>query len=369
MSTAPFKTPAFGYFPRTEFTAEVKRRMMDFSTNIALFAPRRRGKTTWTLLELQPAAAAWGLEFVYINLWANLADPVGVLAQGLEVAAGLRPADPSTGEISAEITASIFTLKARKDYPPVTHEIAGRIADAMAALAAKPRKTLLVIDEFQALTDADKNNVAIAALRTVLESYGDTILALFTGSKRSTLARMFREQTAPLLEQAKLLDMPELERDFVEDRLVRFRDLTGAQLDLKAVMTAFEGLGRSPLLLNEALKEMAVREGLALDDAIIELIEKHGTEDYGVQIAKLPALDKAILARIAKDQKPYADLDRLPRKRDDAPPVSRTLVQAAIKRLEKAQLIEARDGHKTGWAIPDPLLARWISRVAFGRAA
>lgn len=70
MKTIPFKTPAFGYFTRPAFTAQVGKRMVEFGTNLALFAPRRRGKTTWALLELQPATEAWKVEFAYINLWA-----------------------------------------------------------------------------------------------------------------------------------------------------------------------------------------------------------------------------------------------------------------------------------------------------------
>ncbi len=93
MNTIPHKTPPFGYFPRPDFTEQVHHRMVEFRTNLALFAPRRRGKTTWALLELHPATAAWGLEFAYLNLWANRSDPVGVLAKGLEMAAGLRPDD------------------------------------------------------------------------------------------------------------------------------------------------------------------------------------------------------------------------------------------------------------------------------------
>jgi len=40
-----------------------------------------------------------------------------------------------------------------------------------------------------------------------------------------------------------------------------------------------------------------------------------------------------------------------------------TTAQAAMKRLEKLRLIEAKIDSKTGWVIPDPLLERWMRRA------
>lgn len=364
MASIPFKPPAFGYFPRPLFTDEVRKRMVEFGTHLALFAPRRRGKTTWVLIELQEAVAAWGLEFVYINLWVNRSDPVGVLAKGLEIGAGMRPDDGSAGEVRAEVNAAIFKIAGKRTYPKVTTDTADRLAAAMNAIAKRPRRTLLVIDEFQAIAEADKDGVAVAALRTALEHHGEKIVALFTGSERSTLARMFRNKTAPLLNQAKLIDLPELERDFVEDRVAGFERKTRRRLAVADVARAYAELGRSPLLLNEALTELAVRDAITLDTAVSDLIEARGAEDYGIQIAALPRLDRALLERIAKERKPYSDLDGLTTDAAAKKPVTTAAAQAAIKRLEKKGLIEARLHHKTGWVIPDPLLGRWLKRDA-----
>lgn len=364
MKPIPFKTPAFGYFPRPAFTDQVGKRMVEFGTNLALFAPRRRGKTTWALLELQPAAAAWKVEFAYINLWSDRSDPVGVLAKGLEIAAGIRVGDGSTREIEGSVSAGLFGVKARKAFPKVTTEITDRLKAAMAALAARERRTLLVIDEFQAIAEADTAGVAIGAFRTALETHGDKVVALFTGSERSTLAKMFRAQTDPLLDQAKLIELPELEEDFAKDRAIALKERTGIELSEKDVFRAFVALGKSPLLLNEALTEMAVHANLTLDAAVAELIETRGAADYGVQVASLPDIDRALLTRIASGKKPYTDLDELPWKPETPEKRRVPTAQAAIKRLRQKGLIEERLHHKTGWIIPDPLLQKWILRLA-----
>lgn len=363
MDAIPHKTPPFGYFPRPEFTEQVRRRMVEFRTNLALFAPRRRGKTTWALLELQPATAAWGLEFAYLNLWANRSDPVGVLAKGLEIAAGLRPDDGSTREAEAEIAASLFKVRAKKVYPPVTPDIMDRVRIAIEQMAKRQRRTLLVIDEFQAIAEADKGAAAISAFRTALEAHGDKVVALFTGSERSTLAKMFRAQTAPLLDQAKLLDLPELEDEFIQDRVSALQAKGGPALTLKEASKAFSDLGKSPLLLNEALTELAVRTGLTLSDAVAEVIDHRGREDYGVQVAALPELDRAVLYRIASGQKPYTDLEGLPRKKGGEV-VDVPTVQSIVNRLAKKCLIESKHDRKTGWIIPDPVLEKWVKKTS-----
>lgn len=364
MRTIPFKEPAFGYFPRAAFTALVGKRMVEWGTNLALFAPRRHGKTTWVLLELQPAAEAWKVDFAYINLWSDRSDPVGVLAKGLEIASGLRLDDGSTRVIDGGSSADVFGFTAPNGYPAVSSKIAVRLKAAMGALAERERRTLLVIDEFQAITEADQARVAISAFRTALEHHGDRIVALFTGSHRSSLTRMFRFQSEPLLDQATLIELPELGEDFARNRADALRERTKIDLDEEVVLAAFVTLGRSPLLLNEAFMELAVRADLDLDAAAAEIIETRGAADYGVQIAALPDLERALLTRIATAKKPDTDLWELPCREGTPEKRRMPMAQAAIKRLKRSGLIEEYVDQQADWAITDPLLQKWIRRLA-----
>lgn len=364
MKTIPFKTPAFGYFPRPSFTNQVGKRMVEWGTNLALFAPRRYGKTTWVLLELQPAAEVWKVDFAYINLWSDRSDPVGALATGLEIAAGLRADIGSTRTVQGESRSGVFRAYARIGYPAVTTEIAVRVKAAMGALARRERRTLLVIDEFQAIAEADQARVAISAFRTALENHGDQIVALFTGSERSTLSSLFRSRTEPLLEQATLIDLPALEEDFARDRAAALRERTRIDLSEKDVLDAFAILGRSPQLLNEALTELAVRADLDLDAAVAEAIEARGAADYGAQLAALPDVDRALLTRIAIGKKLDSDLEDLPWPYGTAENRRMPRAQAAIKRLKRDGLIDERPDHQAGWVVADPLLQKWICRFA-----
>lgn len=368
MNPIPFKTPAFGYFPRPAFTAQVGKRMVEFGTNLALFAPRRRGKTTWALLDLQPSASAWNVAFAYINIWSNRCDPVGVLARGLESAAGIRVDDSSTRGNEDAVSAGLRRVNIRRTFPKVTTQITDRLKAAMAALAARDRRTLLVIDEFQTVAEADTDDVAIGAFRTALEGHGDKVVALFIGSEQSALAKMFRAQTAPLLDQAKLMELPELEQNFAEDRAIAFKERTSIELSARDVFRAFVALGKSPQLLNEALTEMAVRADQTLEAAVAELIETRGAADYGVQVASLPNMDRVLLTRIASGKNPFTDLDDLPWKPEMPEKRRVPTAQSAIKRLRQKGLIEERLHQETGWIIPDPLLQMWIFRLVYPAA-
>lgn len=364
MRTIPFKEPAFGYFPRAAFTAEVGKRMVEWGTNLALFAPRRYGKTTWILLELQSFAEVWNVDFAYINLWSDRSDPVGTLATGLEIAAGLRPDDRNTRVIQRDSSANVFGFNARQGYPTVTTEIAVRVKAAMGALAKLERRTLLVMDEFQAIAEADQDRVAISAFRTALEHHGDQIVALFAGSVRSALIRLFRSRCEPLLEQATLIELPALGEDFARDRAAGLRERARTDLSEREVLDAFVTLGRSPLLLNEALTELAVRADLNLDAAVAEAIETRGSADYGAQMAGLPDLDRDLLARIATGKRLDSDIEDLALPDWTVEKRRMPRAQAAIKRLRRDGLIEERLDHHAGWAITDPLLQKWVRRLA-----
>lgn len=360
MSRIPHKTPPFGYFPRPEFTEEVKTLVAKLSKNVALFAKRRRGKTTWVLLELQDAAAAWGMEFAYINLWSKADDPVEALVRGLEIAAGIKPDDGTTRELTGGFSLGGFKIGAKRSKTTVTDGQTERLAAAMAEVAKKPRRTLLVIDEFQAIARADKDNVAVAAFRTALESHGDKIVALFTGSERTTLTKMFKDQTAPLLHQARMINLPEMGRDFVEDRAAALEQKHNRKEDVAQLVKAFEELGHSPLLMNDVIEELAARPKLGLQEALEEIITIRAPEEYGDVVSELDPLERALLKRVAQGEGPYK---KRPELMSDlgVQKLDTTKIQRAVGRLEKAGLIEGKDD-TNGWVVPDPLLQRWLSK-------
>jgi len=353
----PFKTPPFGYFPRPAFT-EVVRAHLSLPENIALFAPRRRGKTTWVLLELQEAAAAWRMGFIYINLWKRRTDPIGVLVEGLEDAAGIKVAPDR--ELYGEIAAGIFTAGGKIKYPPVTSAETTRLSNAMTVIAKARPKTLLVIDEFQAISEADPGQGATSALRTSLEHHGDQILAMLTGSERTALTALFKRQQAALLGQARMLELPDLGKEFIANRVEGFRLSTHRVLDNDALAAAYERLGQSPMLLNDALGMMTVHRDLPLEEAVQTTIDTKGTEDFRVALAGIAALDRALLRRIAAGEAVYSDLDGLLARGAEKTP-TRALVQKALGRLQKGALIEQKESGQ-GWVLADPMLKEALRR-------
>ena len=64
-----------------------------------------------------------------------------------------------------------------------------------------------------------------------------------------------------------------------------------------------------------------------------------------------------------RDETPNSDLPGLAADAGMTEDLKATTAQAAMKRLEKLRLIEAKIDSKTGWVIPDPLLERWMRRA------
>lgn len=68
----------------------------------------------------------------------------------------------------------------------------------------------------QALATSPKHAPFIAALRTGLDLNKDRVKAVFTGSSREGLRRMFSQASAPFFHFGQNLDFPDMDRGFTE---------------------------------------------------------------------------------------------------------------------------------------------------------
>lgn len=83
-------------------------------------------------------------------------------------------------------------------------------------LGRRDTLTLLLLDEVQALATSPKHAPFIAALRTGLDLNKDRVKAVFTGSSREGLRRMFSQASAPFFHFGQNLDFPDMDRGFTE---------------------------------------------------------------------------------------------------------------------------------------------------------
>lgn len=331
-------------------------RLLLAGANVALFAPRRQGKTHFVRHELLPAAVEAGWFAARVDLWRNRDEPEIGLVEGLEaLAAAKRPggALPSTLRLKA--------LKAQLKGPGV--EIGGewqfiappaaqagetlenRLAHAMHAIADKGGHVLIVLDEFQALAGSKRTNF-IAAFRTVVQDLEDRVSIFYTGSSRAGLNELFRKAKAPLFQSAKSLQLPDLDRGFVQSRADYLNDVAGLEVDVDELERVFLALDSTPLFLNEIVLELLTANSDDIPAAVRCWLEDKRQNEFVERFESLRDLDVAVALWLAtpgersvytaEARACYADILEF----SDGVRIEAPDIQNAVRRLTKAQIIE-----------------------------
>jgi len=337
---------------------------------VAMFAPRRVGKTHFLDNDLAPAALKAGLLPVYADLWMQKANPLEAINHALEealddlnvprsrVARMGRTPVRKLGLIGASV--DLGDPPARRALPAPPQLRLDALVTRLAAAAARP--VLLMLDEVQTLVDVPDGDSVIAALRAVLHKRREILFSVFTGSSQEGLARMLSTAGAPMYQFAQLLDFPALGDEYLRQLAGHFAAVhPGKQLALADLRRLYERIGSKPGLLKDVVKAMSA-EGVT----DVELGVKHfGVTQRGIWNALLQpfeAFDRAVLLAIARGLPPMGKetLDALAGVPPGQPTVAK--VRAAIDRLRRAGLVSKTLGGPI--QVEDTLLADHLQAEA-----
>ncbi|MET1116956.1 MAG: hypothetical protein ABWY08_18660 [Comamonas sp.] len=364
---------ALPYYPRPEFLAGVLAVLTSgLQQGVTLFAPRRQGKTSFVMNELLPAAQEAGWQGVYLDLWRLRSDPARGLVEGLE-AQVFKPApgllaqwklSRLSGTIKPPMAEFKIEAEPEKAFAPVGGAVSleHRLAVVLDALVERADVTLLVLDEFQALAGVQRDDF-VAAFRTALQKHRGRLLVFYTGSSRAALNAMFRRAKAPLFQSAHALALPELGRGFVEDRAAFLAQRTSIVVDLDALESAFERLGKSPEFLNWLIVDIMVRGEGDVPAAMHAWLENQRMEVFDEVLDKLNGIDLGLLLALAVPGHPScfsAEGVRCVQGFCGGEfKVTSSKVQTSLNRLAKHGLI-APTGNKGEYEIEDRSLLVWL---------
>lgn len=339
---------------------------------LAMFAPRRVGKTHFLDHDLAPAAAKAGLLPVYADLWIQKAHPLEAINHALEEALDDLTVPKSKlarigrtpirklGLIGASV--DLGETPARRALPEDARLRLDALVLRLHEAAGKP--LLLMLDEVQTLAEAADADGIIGALRAVLHRRRGILRSVFTGSSQEGLARMLSTAGAPMYQFAQLLDFPPLGDEYLKPLAAHFAAVhPGKRLALADLRRLYARIGSRPGLLKDVVKAMSA-EGL-ID---VDLGVKHFlATQQGIWTALLQpfdAFDRAVLLAIAKGLPPMGkeSLDLLAQLQAGPPTVAK--VRAAIERLRRAGLLTKTAGGPV--AIEDPLLAEYLAADSIG---
>lgn len=335
---------------------------------LALFAPRRVGKTFFLDHDLAPAAATAGLDPVYADLWLSRSAPLDAVNHAVEEA--LDDALVPKGAVARAAKTKVKKLgvmgaslergdePARRPLPATADLRLDALVQRLRQANGKP--ALLILDEVQTLADAPDGEGIAATLRALLHKRRRDVFAVLTGSSREGLARMLSTVGAPMYQFAQVMDFPPLGDAFLEALARRFRAVhPRKRLDVDALRAAYQRLGLRPGVLRDLVKSMSA-EGL--DDVELGmqrfLNDPLRTAEWRALLEPLAPLDRAVLGVLAQSRPPMAaqTLAELGRTLGERPTIGK--VRASIERLRKTGLVH-RDSARTP-SIDDPLLVDYL---------
>ncbi|WP_440986205.1 hypothetical protein ACQHIH_21935 (plasmid) [Xanthomonas sontii] len=354
------------YFPRKDLVEQVHQILISGLSNaITMFAARRMGKTLFVRNELLPAADAWRWRACYIDLWVRRDQPEQGLVEELEKAGrrqgALAKMKPSTMKAKAAYAGNEVEAEWKKEGS--ADDLQGRLRKAMRQLVLPgDQPVLLVIDEFQTLAQG-KHEDFVAAFRATMLELQPKLKLFFTGSSRDALNTMFRKRKAPLFDSAMSLPLPELEKDFVEDRAEIFREMTGKAMDVEALSRVFDNVAHVPLYLNQIILHTVVSLTSDPWEGFRRWRMDVGEAGLREQWVKLKPVDRVILTHLANDRPGSLFSAEFSAKVTQAigepKPYTPQRIQTVVNRLVKSAVLAPKGGHGE-YEIEDRALAIYI---------
>ena len=369
----PFKfgkeVTGYQFYDREAITKELHRKLVDGSSNVVLFAPRRYGKTSLVIKVLEELSVQEGIKGMCFDMTrvTSLArfcetyvNAVYVMVGGrremmhllTDCLASFRP------ELSVTVGGAV---RIRLDLAAGLTETS--IAEALDLPEKLSRELgnvpfVVAFDEFQEVAGLSKEFALEKIFRSCIQAH-QNVRYVFLGSKTHLMKRMFADATRPFYNSAIPLPLgkPPVEESG-EFLFSRFRD-AGIELgpaEQEGILSATENI---PYYLQELAS--AVFEAVLPDKAVtadhlksaIEDIIAKNAELYAERMAGLSESKRAILLALATEPTSvFSDEYR----NAHALPVSSTL-HTALKELQEEGIVETDDkGHR----LADPFFARSI---------
>ncbi len=357
------------HYPRTDLARQY---MAAFESGItgalAIFAPRRMGKSEFVLLDLAPEAESRGYQVGYCSFWNLQDNPAKALRISLESISqkgAWREKWASyvggvTSEISAELAGTSVKVKSGGQATRVEEDDLVAIIQLIAALSKKRKPTLLLLDEVQHLANV-KFASLVATLRTQFEEHRKKIHVVYTGSSRDGLQRMFRDRKAPMFHSAQQVEFPHLGTEFVVFMLEAFYKASTQKLSLVKSKRVFEQMNRNPALFHHLLRHMLIHgiwdisEGFEAFNALADI----GADYEATWNTCKPAAQAVLRLLVSEDIGPYSEEGlKFVAEEMGVESVTKKTVQNALEYLRKDQIVF--NSGRGQWDFEDQAFRQWV---------
>ncbi len=352
---------------QTELVA-LESRMRD-GINVVLMSPRRYGKTS-LLTKATDDLRGEGAAVISVNVLAcrDLPTFASRLATGAYSVPGGRwhRLKQAVGEFASRLRVSP-TVTFDGDSPrfAFSASLAAEDADAviedvyglLGELSVK-HPTVLVLDEFQAISDLGKH---LPALFKALADAHPTVSLVIAGSKEHLMARLTVDRGAPLYGLAERLSLDVLPEAVMSEFLRERARVGGKSMAVPAASRIMALAGPVPNDIQRLAYEAWGQSGRSVtvadvDQAMATAVE-HEASQYAETYSRLSPGQRRVISAIAAApvSAPYAsEFAR------SAGLATGTSVRRALEALVTEELVTRRDGR---YQVFDPFFAAWLRQT------
>jgi hypothetical protein len=335
---------------------------------LAIIEPRRRGKTTFLLEDLQPAARDAG----YITVYVNLASTAGELEPWIiaSIDAALKSSVTPSTRLRKLATTPIKKLTGKAklgdaefggEIELVTSGVAkGGLTAAFAELEQRGKHILFLFDEVHRFADAKHNDIAWS-VRSLLDTHRRFIRAIATSSSAASYDLMVtgeRKAFNRWFTRVPLMPLGDAFIDHLAD--VVARQYPAHHIERYEISAAFTTLGKSPKFTRDYLNLRILQPGLSHNNALA-LTQRDATRDSGFvdEFEHLSDLQRALIVALACNEALFGD-DNLKRLAvaTGTESVSKTTVQRMLTSLADKGWVIRHD--RGAYQFADSLFEDWV---------
>lgn len=336
---------------------------------IAMFGPRQTGKTTLLREEVMPACAAAGLLPVYIECWADKANPLlsinYALRKALEALTlspgkrGVRLAKTPVKKMGAVgLSLELGALAERNipDNPCLAFD-----ALLTSLMEESGKDLVLIFDEFQAVAEASDADTIAAALRAALTQASQRVGVIFSGSSQHLLLEMFSRARTPLYNFANTEPYPLLKEDFVGHVAKRYAEATTRDINQVLALRVLEDVGHQPAPFLNAVGNAMSKPGWSVEQGLQAMLDHKVTNKWSSAWYSITDLQRFAL-RAAQAGLPLtsAQTTELAATQLGLEKVQGSSILRAMEAMAEKGLTAREPGSKR-YFISDPVMTAWLA--------
>lgn len=260
--------------------------------------------------------------------------------------------DPISGQTS-------FGLSIDRNFEKNVKEI---IQDLLSGLKNLAEKVVLVIDEFQKITQLNDNGWLEATLRTHMQQLRN-LSFLFTGSRKSLISDMLNNPSRSLYRSCQLIDFPSFGEEFVDWIVKRFSTI-GIKADKKAIRYLKKIVQETSNYVQMICFHIAsdgykkvTQENVKI---VLKKVVKQNVYAYQTLLNSLSPIQQKAIRLAAKEEKQIFSKNLLDKYEIPSAPA----LSSSIKALKTKGILDEKSTERGSVIFEDPLFAIWL-KIAF----